>query len=144
MANSIPILSESSYSGTKSGAFLSCTVMPKPTSFMPISRSFFKVVYPRLNPSFKPRISLLVFSNPSMEMRIPICGNSLQRSMMRSVKKPFVEMTIRSLFLYSSRTTSFKSVRINGSPPVIFVKYIFGSFLIVSIEISSSAFDGAL
>jgi hypothetical protein len=31
-----------------------------------------------------------------------------------------------------------------GSPPVMFVKYIFGSFLIVSIEISSSDFDGAL
>ena len=39
---------------------------------------------------------------------------------------------------------SFKSVRIKGSPPVIFVKYILGNFLIVSIEISSSGFDGAL
>ena len=39
---------------------------------------------------------------------------------------------------------SFKSVRINGSPPVIFVKYILGNFFIVSIVISSSGLDGAL
>ena len=39
---------------------------------------------------------------------------------------------------------SFKSVRINGSPPVMLVKYIFGSFFIVSIEISSSGLEGFL
>ena len=61
-----------------------------------------------------------------------------------SVKKPFVEITIRSDFLYNSRTISFKSVRINGSPPVILVKYILGNFLIVSMLISSSGLDGAL
>ena len=68
----------------------------------------------------------------------------MHRSTIRSVKKPFVEMTILSDFLYSSRTISFKSVRIKGSPPVMLVKYIFGSFLIVSILISSSGLDGAL
>src|SRR5699024_3793441 len=62
---------------------------------------------------------------------------------MRSVKKPFVEITIRSLILRNSLTISFKSARINGSPPVIFVKYILGNFLIVSIEISSSGLVGA-
>lgn len=75
---------------------------------------------------------------------MPTWGNSLQRSMMRSVKNPLVEMTIRSLFLYSSRTISFISVRIKGSPPVIFVKYIGGNLAIVSSVISSSGFDGAL
>ena len=60
------------------------------------------------------------------------------------MKKPFVEITILSDFLYNSRTISFKSVRIKGSPPVIFVKYILGSFLIVSILISSSGLEGAL
>ena len=79
-----------------------------------------------------------------MEIRIPILGNSLQRSTIRSVKNPLVEITIRSDFLYNSRTMSFKSVLIKGSPPVIFVKYIFGNFFIVSKLISSSGLDGAL
>ena len=51
---------------------------------------------------------------------------------------------MRSLILFSSRTMSGRSVRMNGSPPVIFVKYIGGSFLIVSIESSSSGLEGAL
>ena len=144
MANSIFILLDSSYSGTRSGAFLSWTVIPNPTSFIPISTSFFSVVYPRLKPSSSPRISLFVFSSPSIDMRIPIWGNSLHSSTILSVKNPLVEITILSLFLYSSRTISFRSVRMNGSPPVILVKYIGGSFLIVSTEISSSALDGAL
>ena len=38
----------------------------------------------------------------------------------------------------------FRSVRMNGSPPVMFVKYIFGSFLMVSMLISSSGLEGAL
>ena len=42
------------------------------------------------------------------------------------------------------RTISFRSVRMNGSPPVILVKYIFGSFLMVSMLISSSGLEGAL
>ena len=59
-------------------------------------------------------------------------------------KNPLVEITIRSLFLYNSRTISFKSVLIKGSPPVILVKYISGNFFMVSIEISSSGIEGAL
>ena len=51
---------------------------------------------------------------------------------------------MRSDFLYSSRTMSFRSVRMKGSPPVMLVKYIFGSFLMVSMEISSSGLEGAL
>ena len=39
----LTISSEILYRGTRSGAFLSWTVMPKPTSFIPISRSFFSV-----------------------------------------------------------------------------------------------------
>ena len=61
-----------------------------------------------------------------------------------TLKKPFVEITIRSDFFCNSRTISFKSVRINGSPPVMFVKYIGGNFLIVSKLISSSGVDGFL
>ena len=44
VANSIPISSEILYKGTRSGAFLSWTVIPKPTSFIPISRRVFRVV----------------------------------------------------------------------------------------------------
>ncbi len=39
---------------------------------------------------------------------------------------------------------SLRSVLMKGSPPVMLVKYIGGSFLMVSIEISSSGFEGAL
>ena len=79
-----------------------------------------------------------------MEMRMPMSGNSLHRSRMRSVKKPLVEMTMRSDFFRSSRTMSFRSVRMNGSPPVMFVKYMGGSLRMVSRLISSSGFEGAL
>ena len=53
------------------------------------------------------------------DILIPTFGNSSHSFIILSVKNPFVEITIRSLFLYNSRTISFKSVRINGSPPVI-------------------------
>ena len=79
-----------------------------------------------------------------MEMRMPMSGNSFARSRIRSVKNPLVEMTIRSDFFFSSRTMSFRSERMKGSPPVMLVKYIGGSFLMVSREISSSGFEGAL
>ena len=79
-----------------------------------------------------------------MEMRIPTWGNSSARAMMRSVKKPLVEMTMRSDFLYSSRTISARSVLMKGSPPVMLVKYMRGSFLITSRESSSSGRLGAL
>ena len=64
--------------------------------------------------------------------------------MMRSVKKPLVEITMRSLFLYSSATISLRSVRMKGSPPVMLVKYICGSLRIVSSVSSSSGREGAL
>ena len=47
-------------------------------------------------------------------------------------------------FFRSSRTMSFRSVRIKGSPPVMLVKYMGGSLRIVSRLISSSGFEGAL
>ena len=77
-------------------------------------------------------------------MRMPTSGNSSHSLMMRSVKNPLVEITMRSLFLYSSRTTSARSARMKGSPPVMLVKYILGSFLIVSMDSSSSGRLGAL
>ena len=64
----------------------------------------------------------------------------------RNIETQFeaLQAKVNPHFLYNSLTISFKSVLMKGSPPVIFVKYILGSFLIVSIEISSSGFDGAL
>ena len=85
---------------------------------------------------------------PPPEIKLPptpeVPPRPVEEGTIRSVKNPFVEITIRSDFLYSSRTISFRSVRINGSPPVILVKYIFGSFLMVSMLISSSGLEGAL
>ena len=75
---------------------------------------------------------------------MPTFGNSRHRSMMRSVKKPLVEITMRSLFLESSATISFRSVRMKGSPPVMLVKYISGSLRMVSMDSSSSGREGAL
>lgn len=100
----------------------------------------------------KEKLSIAMFGQkriPSREGGVEIvveelCTRMVAKSTIRSVKNPLVDITIRSLFLYNSLTISFKSVLMKGSPPVMFVKYILGSFFIVSMLISSSGFEGAL
>ncbi len=118
--------------------------MPNPTSGCFISTNVFNVLYPLLKPSGIPLILSLVSCSPSMLIRIPTLGNSLQSAIILSVKYPLVEITTRSDFLYNSLTISGRSLRINGSPPVILVKAISGSFFIVSNVISSSGLVGSL
>ena len=67
------------------------------------STNVFNVWYPLLNPSGIPLMASLVFCSPSMLILIPTLGNSLHKAIIRSVKYPFVDITIRSDFLYSSR-----------------------------------------
>jgi len=86
----------------------------------------------------------LVFCSPSMLIRMPTLGNSLHKAIILSVKYPFVDITILSDFLYSSLTISGISCLTKGSPPVILVNAISGSFLISSSVISSSGFVRSL
>ena len=79
-----------------------------------------------------------------MLIRIPTLGNSLHSAMILSVKYPFVDMTIRSDLLYSSLTISGISFLTKGSPPVLLVNAISGSFRMSSSVISSSGLVGSL
>ena len=60
----------------------------------------------------------------------------------KAPSKPEEEISLETI--RSSRTMSFRSVRIKGSPPVMLVKYMGGSLRMVSRLISSSGFEGAL
>ena len=80
--------------------------------------------------------SCLLYTSPSILIRIPILGNFSAKRIIRSSNHPEVEITTRGDLWNATFTISSRSSRIKGSPPVIFMNFTFGSFSISAGVIS--------
>ena len=95
LPNSTPKAQQSLYRVTSSSAFLSQMTMENPMSFTGESMSPNIVRRAWSKPSLVPRNSSLRAGNPSSEMRNMTFGKRCAMDRIRSVKKPFVEISTR-------------------------------------------------